>query len=80
MNTSEKSIKIKKTNLINNSDLDYLENCHVCSSSQSQNVVERVNKLLLELRHHIYGANGCSFDVFLCNTTVHTETKYLLVV
>lgn len=50
MNTDEKPIKILKSNIIQSKDIDYLENYDLCSFSKSQKDVNRVKKLLTELK------------------------------
>lgn len=50
LNTGENSIDIPKIDLISNDDLDYFENYDVCSFNKSEQGVERVKKLLPQLK------------------------------
>lgn len=50
LNTDEKPIKILKNKLIEPKNIDYLENYHVCLFNESQKGVERIKKLLTELK------------------------------
>lgn len=50
LNTGETEVQIQKLNLVQESDLDYLENYSICLFDESNKSVERVEKLLPEIK------------------------------